>query len=299
MPDLSRVFEGLERLDAPVTWSDVRGRKPGPPLPEPERTRRILVVGLALAVAAIGVALIIRAFVLAPGQRPGGSATPTPHAPSSPKVTSCVLARTTGDFDGDGTPDVAALVLLAPAGETCREAQYGSGGPPDFHLRVSFGSGGTLDHRFTYCPGGPCGAEAFTATDLDGDGRSELAVEVGPGAAVDFVEFFRVERDAVHPLQIKSVGAAKAHLKPGPAILGGGFDSTLQSPVACEVRPDGTRVLVSIQAEMVGNSIEGPWRVTHVELELRGDTLHIVAISTTTTRHGFKSLALRFRVVCS
>jgi len=228
----------------------------------------------------------------------GASPTPTPTGSSSPGITNCVLARTTGDFDGDGTPDVATLDLLAPAGKTCRQARYGSGGPPDFHLRVSFGSGGALDRRFTYCHGGPCGAEAFTATDLDGDGRSELAVDVGPGAAVDSVEFFRIDRRSISPLQISPEQATWARLNPGPAVLGGGFDSSLQSPVACEVRPNGTRVLVSIQAEMVGNRVEGPWRVRQVELELRGDTLHVVSISTTTTRHGFKGSAQRFRVVC-
>jgi hypothetical protein len=175
-------------------------------------------------------------------------------------------------------------------------------------VRVSFGSGGNLDQVLRCgqrpCSGGSVG-EPFTGTDLDGDGRSELAVGVGPGAAIDFGEFFRVTNRAIRPLRIASEGAARANLRPGLAVLGGGFDSSGVSPVACLVRPDGTRVLVSVHATPIGK-FNGPWRVHRAELALRGDALHVVRVSTTTSRHGFEAPGLhlhgigaQFNVACS
>jgi hypothetical protein len=215
---------------------------------------------------------------------------------------SCVLGKTAGDFDGDGTRDRATLVDVAPAGRTCKHALALS--RPRLHVHVVFGSGGETDGKLTHCTYGPCSppiGRPFTATDLDGDGRSELAIEVGPGSAIDYVEFFQVTRHAVHPLRIAPDPAfqgdhrALFELKPGPAALGGGFDSGLQSPVACQVRPDGTRVLVFVQAENLGG---GTWRVIRVDLQLRDDILHVVQISKTAPR-GLGIGPRRFQVACS
>jgi Tol biopolymer transport system component len=107
--------------------------------------------------------------------------TPAPRPSARLMVGRCVHATATGDFDGDGTPDVATLVDVLPAGQTCHQDLASH-----LRIRVAFGSGGSFDRPFTHCGGGACDA-VFTATDLGGDGRSELAVEVG--AAVDFVEF--------------------------------------------------------------------------------------------------------------
>lgn len=225
---------------------------------------------------------------------PRGSST---HVAASPRpsarltVGRCVHVTATGDFDGDGTPDVATLVDVLPAGQTCRQDLS-----DHLRIRVMFGSGGGFDRPFTYCTGGACDS-VFTATDLAGDGRSELAVEVGPGAAIDFVEFFRVGRHGISPLRIATAGAAKAGLKPGPAVFGGSQDSGVQSPVACHIRPDGSRVLVSIQAESLSSRISGPWRVKRTELQLRGDSLYVVGVSTATVR-GFPVRSLRFRNGC-
>jgi hypothetical protein len=224
---------------------------------------------------------------------------PTPTAPAG--VRRCQLATTRGDFDADGATDVATLVLLARAGQGCRQAQYPTGAHPahpDFRLQVSFRPGGQWQHRFRYCTAGPCGQTAFTATDLDGDGRAELAVDIGPGSAVDEVEFFRVDRSGFRPLRIApSAALRRGHLQPGPAILGGGFDSGLQSPVSCQQRPNGTRVLVATRAEPAGANIRGPWRVTRVQFRLQDDTLHAVQAPTTTV-HGFPITGPSFHLTC-
>jgi len=66
-------------------------------------------------------------------------------------------------------------------------------------------------------------------------------------------------------------------VEPGPAILGGGFDSVTQSPVVCRVNGDGTRELVSIHAENVGDSMSGPWEVHTTTMVLRGDRLDVTS----------------------
>jgi len=231
-------------------------------------------------------------FAWQPLPGPGSlRATPAPRPSATLTVGRCVHAMATGDFDGDGTPDTATLVDVLPAAQTCHQDLA-------YHLRirVAFGPGGGFDRTFTYCGGGACDT-VFTATDLGGDGRSELAVEVGPGAAVDFLEFFRVDRHGLRPLRIASAGTARAGLKPGPAVLGGGFDSSLQSPMGCQIRPDGSRALIFIHAESLGSRITGPWRVQRTELRLRGGSLHVIGVSTSTVR-GFRIGSLRFRKRC-
>lgn len=269
--------------------------------------------GVILALVAIGALLYVvigsggggGGSASRPGPSPGGSgsAQTSPASSSSPGATGCVLARTTGDFDGDGAPDVATLVAPVATGQGCAHVLA-----RPFRLRVSFGSGRKLDQVLPCgqrpCAGGSVG-EPFTATDLDGDGRSELAVGVGPGAAIDFVGFFRVSDRAIRPLRIAREGTTTAGLRPGRAVLGGGFDSSGVSPVACRVRPDGARVLVSIHATPIGK-FNGSWRVHRAELALRGDLLHVVRVSTTTSRHGFQAPGLhlhgiraQFNVACS
>ncbi len=192
------------------------------------------------------------------------------------------MARTRGDFDGGGTADAARLVALVPAGTGCGEHALASH-HPRYHVRVSFGSGGYVEHRLTRCATGPCEftrGELFAATDLNGDGRSELAVAEGPGAVIQTVGLFRVRRHDIHSLRIAPKQAARAHMQPGPAIVGGNFDASDTNPVACRMRPDGRPVLVQMHAMMAGKTIDGPWRIERVDLKLRRDTLHVVRIFT-------------------
>ncbi len=210
------------------------------------------------------------------------------------------MARTRGDFDGDGTADAATLVAVVPAETGCGERALASL-RPQYHVRVRFGSGGSVDRRLRRCGTGPCDlrwGQQFAATDLDGDGRDELAVQELPGAVIQTVGLFRVARRDVHALRIAPKRATRAHVKPGPAILGGNFDATLRNPVACRVRPNGSRVLVQMQAEMVGKTINGPWRIERADLKLRRDTLHVVRISTTRTSHGYRGAQRPFQIVC-
>jgi hypothetical protein len=294
-----RLRDAFGAAAGTVRADKIRGLPSRPPSP-PGR-RWLVPLAAAAAVAVVIAAVFVVTPLVLSGHR--GPATSQPRSASSTHVAPsprpsarftvgrCVHVTATGDFDGDGTPDVATLVDVLPAGQTCRQDLS-----DHLRIRVTFGSGGGFDRPFTYCTGGACDS-VFTATDLAGDGRSELAVEVGPGAAIDFVEFFRVGRHGISPLRITAAGTAKAGLKPGPAVFGGSQDSGVQSPVACHIRPDGSRVLVSIQAESLSSRITGPWRVKRTDLQLRGDSLHVVGVSTATVR-GFPVRSLRFHNGC-
>jgi len=196
---------------------------------------------------------------------------PSPTA----SVTRCTQATTTGEFDGDGTMDDAEFIEVVSGTVSCERGGVVFALLTSQELVIRFGSGQTLEQPFTDCQGGLC-AYVFEAADLDGDGRDELAVDVSSGGATGLVEFYRVNQDGIRPLVIAEPGDPP-NVEPGPAILGGGFDSGLQSPIVCRVNDDGTREFVSIHAENVGDSLSGPWRVHTTTMVLGGDQLVVTS----------------------
>jgi Tol biopolymer transport system component len=205
---------------------------------------------------------------------------PIPGAPVSPSptvsVTRCVQARTSGDFDGDGTVDEAEFVDIAAGEVSCDRRRDVFSNLVRQEVDVRFQSGQTLDQPLTDCE--PCltGGLVFTAADLDGDGRDELAIDVGPGAATDYVEFYRVDPSGIRPLTVAEPGDPP-QVEPGPAVLGGGFDSGQWSPTECRAAPDGTRQLISVHAENLTGPITGPWKVHTTTMALEGDRLVVTS----------------------
>lgn len=200
-----------------------------------------------------------------------------PTQSATPSVTRCVQARTSGDFDGDRTTDSAQFLELASGIVSCERSGEVFKNLSSQELEIRFGSGQTLEKPFTDCQGGLC-AYVFAVANLDGDGRDELAIDVTSAAAVGLVELYRVDPVGIRPLVIAEPGDPP-YVEPGPANLGAGFDSGLQSPIVCRVNDDGTRELVSIHAENVGNSLSGPWEVHTTTMVLRGERLIVMATS--------------------
>jgi TolB protein len=217
---------------------------------------------------------------------------------ASASATVCVQATTSGDFDGDGTTDGAKVVALVPADVSCDRNGDVYTQMESQRIEVAFGSGQMLDQPLTECQ--PCltGGLVFAATDLDGDGRDEVAIDVGPGAATDYVEFFRVDPRAMYPLVVADPGDPP-YVRPGPAILGGGFDSGLLSPIECRVDADGSRALVSVHAENMTGPITGPWKVHRTTMFLRGDDLVVVAVSDDQSKDYFSRRSEVFQNGCS
>ncbi|HSL15901.1 MAG TPA: LpqB family beta-propeller domain-containing protein [Actinomycetota bacterium] len=190
-------------------------------------------------------------------------------------VTRCTQATTSGDFDGDGTTDEAEFIEVASGSVSCDRDGEVFENLSSQEVLVRFGSGQTLEQPFTDCQGGLC-AYVFTATDLDGNGRDELAIDLTSAAAIGLVEFYRVDPDAVRALVIADPGDPP-FVRPGPAILGGGFDSGVQSPIVCRVNENGSRELISIHAENVGDRLSGPWKVHTTTMVLQGDRLVVTS----------------------
>jgi len=261
------------------------------------RRRRLAVMSTALALGFAALLLVWVAFRPTSGSISTGQPTapPSATATTSPSPTRCVQATTFGDFDGDGTTDEAELLELVSGPVSCR-----NGGEVTSHLLsqqidVRFGSGQMLQQPFKDCQ--PClaGGGVFSATDLDGDGRDELAIDVGPGASLDDVGFYRVDPSGVHPLLVADPGDPP-YVEPGPVSLGGGFDSGSQSPITCRSNPDGTRELVSVHAENVGSYVEGPWKIHTTTMVLQGDGL--VVTSSKDSRGSFSITSRVFQNGC-
>jgi hypothetical protein len=85
MADLDRLFEDLDRLDAPVSWPKVECRRPARSTGEPGRPKRLLTVVIALAIGTAGFSLLFHAFVFAPSQ-PAASSTPTSSPSPAPSA---------------------------------------------------------------------------------------------------------------------------------------------------------------------------------------------------------------------
>lgn len=202
---------------------------------------------------------------------PPNDGTPSP----TPSATECTQATASGDFDGDGTTDQAEFLEIVSGSVSCDRGGEVFKNLASQDVVVRFGSGQTLEQPFTDCQGGLC-AYVFEALDLDGDGRDELAVDVSSGGAIGLVEFYRIDRGGIRPLVIAQPGDPP-YVEPGPAILGGGFDSGLQSPIVCRVRDDGTREIVSIHAQNVGDSLSGPWKVHTTTMVLQDEQFVVTA----------------------
>jgi hypothetical protein len=200
---------------------------------------------------------------------------PQPVSPSAASTTRCIQATTSGDFDGDGATDEADFIEVVSGSVSCDRPGQVVQNLSSQELVIRFGSGHALQRPFTDCQGGLC-AYVFSATDLDGDGRDEFAIDVSGSGDAGLLEFYRVDADGIHPITIAEPGDPP-YVESGPAILGGGFNSVLQSPIICRENDTGTRELVSIHAEDVGDSLSGPWRVHSTTMVLEGDRLVVTS----------------------
>jgi len=60
--------------------------------------------------------------------------------------------------------------------------------------------------------------------DVDGDGRAELPIVLGPAAAISVAGMYRVTESGIRALDLAPPGDP-GYLEPGPIRLGGPFDA--------------------------------------------------------------------------
>lgn len=165
------------------------------------------------------------------------------------------------DFDGDGRRDAVRLFAR------CDGAQR----PCSSHVRVRMRGEGV--HRFPFedCSG-QCAVEG--ASDFDGDGRRELVVNVGPGAAITLWRAYRVDTTGLVPLVFND--PAYGSLDPPYAVFGGSHDAIAESGFACRTRRAGQRVVVAWQASRNGAAANDPWRAEITVFRLDGEVFQAI-----------------------
>ena len=124
MVDLDRAFKDLDRLDTPVSWSQVANRQPGPPSDEPRRPRKVLVAVFAFAIAIAGMSLLVGGFV-APGRHPVLPTISGSPAPSATVVPPASMVGGSGLVEASGPSIIfcggAFLDSLTPGPPACSE----------------------------------------------------------------------------------------------------------------------------------------------------------------------------------
>jgi Tol biopolymer transport system component len=122
--------------------------------------------------------------------KPSSSREPTPtrteSSPSPSYPPECEATQVTGDFDGDGLPEVAVVERSVCTGDS--EA--------DFAVAIAW-SGGSAGSAPLFDCQSTCAA--LDAVDLNTDGVDELAVLVDQGASTQFAEFYEVNASVEGP----------------------------------------------------------------------------------------------------
>jgi TolB protein len=176
----------------------------------------------------------------------------------------CGLSTGVGDLDGDGRIDRARMFAETSGGPaTCRIGTT--------RLEVRFGSGSVLEEELSPCRSYLCAI--LGSTDLDRDGRDELVVDVGPGAAAAFASLFLVDPAGATQLTVASPGDGR-WVEPGPATFGGPHDSGAQSGFGCSpIGPEGSRAVEVRFAVHLG---DGRMRVHRTTLILLDTEFEVV-----------------------
>lgn len=217
-------------------------------------------LGIGMAIVTAGACAILLGLAVWP------SSDSENNSPRSQR-TACSASRASGDFDGDTRLDDAHLQVL-PLHNGCRD-----GARARFELTSRFGSGAVLVEEFIDCSAPDC--ELIGASDFDGDGRDELAIRLGPGAAVSFGGVYTISEEGAASIELMPPGDPAASMSPGPIRLGGPHDAISESGFDCRIQNDGSRVVVAWQAER--SDAISRWDLHLTKLELRDGAFSVIA----------------------
>jgi hypothetical protein len=206
-----------------------------------------VVAGLVLVAGAVLLLADRGERVALPG--PAGEAVPPPaewrRSPAAAVALAsvspaCGFTEVRGDFDGDGLRDVALVYARPRPGRSCEFWEASAGRD---RVAVQLASGAHFERWLT--PGWvgdletslarPADYAAFAAPDLDADGRSELALELGHGASEVRFGVFRVSERGLRRVGLAS-GAELDFTYYGSVAHGG--------DVVCRQSRDGAPLVV-------------------------------------------------------
>ena len=218
----------------------------------------------------------------APVAAPPSPSASVSGAPATPAV-GCRHSAATGDFDGDGRMDAAAIDLVD--GDTsgqCEDVPHRHGGSSPFELEVEYATGRTARWRIGGDPMGSglrtcfehCGIAGIS--DLDSDGRQELVIVVHRGASTNNLQIYEVSDPGRKPQPYVVAPPGTQGFPAGqPArfVVAGSVGH--QDYVTCETTPG--RVIAS------GGLLPPPhdqWDVREVVFEVQGSNLVVVSTET-------------------
>jgi Tol biopolymer transport system component len=204
-----------------------------------------------------------------PSAENGPVISPEPNASpplGSPTPVRCAGYQVTADFNGDGQPDQAISNSSPPeAGSNCP----GSGEQhEDLALTILFsGGGGTSTHVIDRCDGLYCGS--LREGDLNGDGKSEIAFEVGEGAATAIYEILGVVSKQLRAFEVAPPGT-EGYPEGEPLRLVEGSTVSHGDFLRCGASSPGTGLLYAISADLGGGSSGAPWMIHQTSLRFDG-----------------------------
>jgi hypothetical protein len=178
----------------------------------------------------------------------------------------CDRSFARGDFDGDGSADLA-VIAAKRRGTRCE----GGASPGHWVLAVAWSSGAAVSWPLPKCgavqpsgsvrPTGVC--QAFAAPDLDADGRSELAVKTLRGPTeLQLYELLPSEAPKP-PVEVAPGGPGPVSILPGQVfVMTFGSSPDYEDNLRCK-RLGDRQVVIATDAEARGNRwavYEGVWR---------------------------------------
>lgn len=181
------------------------------------------------------------------GPSPSESVTPTPSPPDVRDIgigtDVCDPRRRAGiDFLGDGVLGAAWTGQLALAGGRCPDYPWSENSRWIVAVDVT---GDRLADSFTgiRCPYG-CDPYPSATTDLNGDGRRELIVNVQPFSIMDYWVFVLTDDGGLAPATVGDAGHPANGFDPGlPAVFTSGGDEGSAGSISCTNWPGpGTRL---------------------------------------------------------
>ena len=207
---------------------------------------------------------------------------PEPKPVLRPRIGSvCGTFRIYGDFNGDGRVDRAVRWFKPRAGRRCDEAEPARSGASLF-----LGSAGRIERRVPCLSAvALCGASSI---DLDRDGRDELAVFVGYGAAFTEEFVFRVEGRRLVYARLPWRGSPRLGIPRGPARLATEVNSGVRQGWGCRTHVGGTRVVIAYLGLPMHRS-DGPWDFIRARFRFEDGVLGLLGVRERTepTPHRF------------
>lgn len=205
-----------------------------------------------------------------PSRTPDTTSSTPPVSPSSRTDRqalgpACLVHELHGDFDGDRLQDVAFTWIPQPAGGCPWNPPFGP-----FNLTVFRVNGGRrVELQMTdRCDGQECGYLA--KTDLNGDGKSEMATVTWTGAADDLYRVFGLVEGKLVAFPVAPPGA-KTYPAGAPIELDVGGSALIQSYVTCEKRDTKGGIVLLAHGFVADTDEQGRQRWSHTETAFRFD----------------------------